>query len=332
MVGSDVCGFSQNTTENLCARWAMLGAFHPFYRNHNADDAIPQEFYRWESVAEAARYAIEIRYRMLDYFYTQFYLHSTTGKPSMNPLWFIYPNDTNTFDNYGQFFFGDAVLVSPVLEENSTSVDIYLPEDVFYDWNDGLRPVQGKGSEVTLEDVDFSTIPLHIRGGTIVPFRSSSANTTTDLRKKGFQVVIAPSMNETATGHLYLDDGDSLEQQATSLINFTYTEGVFQMTGSYDYDGGVGIESVLVLGVQSEPPSVTGSGGDDVQYSYDGETQVLTVNASIPLTGDAALSIGGQGGGEGVPGPYTGLGVCVEPPVSRTTLLWGLGMAAVFLL
>jgi alpha-glucosidase len=296
MVGSDVCGFSQNTTETLCARWASLGAFNPFFRNHNADDAISQEFYRWDTVAESARNAINIRYRLLDYFYTAFYEQSVNGTPSLNPLWFLYPADENTFPNDRQFFFGNAILVSPVLEENATSTEIYLPQDIFYDWNDGLKPVQGNASTTTLGDVPFTMIPLHVRGGTILPLRAQSANTTTQLRRQPFQLVIAPGAEGRATGTLYLDDGVSLIQDSTTLIAFAYADGVLRMTGSYGFEAGVDIESLLLLNVRKPPAAnnvtVSGDGAAAVQSTWDEANSVLIVNATLPLTSDACVDFG----------------------------------------
>lgn len=248
MVGSDVCGFGGTTNELLCARWATLGAFSPFYRNHGTIDAPPHEFYRWPLVTQAAQNAIAIRYRLLDYIYTAMYEQSQSGTPLVQPMFFAYPDDPATNALQYQYLYGPGVLVAPAVTiENSTVAHIYLPDDIFYDFHTHETV---RGHAATIEtDVPFDSIQLYYKGGSIVAERSQSANTTTELRKRDFTVVIAPGLDGTAEGALYLDDGVSIEQAATSYIQFRYEGGKFMMTGSFGYDSGVSIERIVVLGV-----------------------------------------------------------------------------------
>ncbi|KAF2088804.1 glycoside hydrolase family 31 protein [Saccharata proteae CBS 121410] len=280
MVGSDVCGFAGNTTETLCARWAMLGAFSPFYRDHNSNDAIAQEFYQWPLVTEAAKIAIDARYRMLDYLYTALYRQNQTGNPLINPMFFIYPEDENTFPIDLQYFFGDSILVSPVTEENATSVDIYLPEDVFYDFWTGERVV-GNASYIHLDDVGFTSIPLHVRGGSIVPLRAASANTTTELRKQNFTLMIAPGLDGKASGSLYLDEGDAIEQPETSLIEMDFNGTHLSTSGSFGYDPGVSIEGIVLLGANNSAVANTAA----IKTPAGSSAASGSVAASVSLTG-----------------------------------------------
>ena len=132
---------------------------------------------------------------------------------------------------------------------------------------------------VTLTDVAYTTIPLYYKGGQIIAQRANSANTTTELRKQDFNIVIAPGLKGTATGHLYLDDGDSIVQPATSYITFTYSaKGKFTMTGSFGYDAGVSITSITVLGSGANASAPTG---------YQSKVQ----QARIPLTGPHSVQL-----------------------------------------
>ncbi|OQE78636.1 hypothetical protein PENNAL_c0055G04486 [Penicillium nalgiovense] len=278
MVGSDVCGFAGNTTEELCARWAMLGGFYPFYRNHNEFGTMPQEFYLWPTVTEAAKKIIDIRYRLLDYLYTSFYRQTLTGSPFLQPLFYVYPEDSNTFGNELQFFYGDSILVSPVSEEGATAVDAYFPKDLFYDWSTGVA-VQGEGSVKTITDLAITDIPIHIRGGNIIPLRTASAKTTTDLRKRGFEILIAPDTDGSAEGELYIDDGESIQPDTAADIQFKYRDGKLRILGRFGYRPNVIIEVVTLLGQKNKRRDV----------GYDAQRQSVTKKVQIELTGPAEV-------------------------------------------
>lgn len=246
LVGSDVCGFNFATNPILCQRWATLGAWNPFFRNHADINAPHQEFYLWPEVAAAARKAIDLRYRLLDYMYTNFHTQHTTGFPLMTSLVWQYPNDPNTAPIDLQFFFGEAFMVSPVTTPNDKSVTFYMPNDLFYDFDTGLK-VEGQGAMVTRDNIEYDEIPVHVRGGSIVPMRVKSAYTTTDLRKQDFQLLIAPDKDGKASGKLYLDDGDSVDPSETSEIDFYYENGKVTSKGSFGYNAGFKVQLVTLL-------------------------------------------------------------------------------------
>lgn len=214
---------------------------------HNQFGRTPQEFYRWPTVAAAARKALDTRYRLLDYFYTAFHRQSVDGTPSLSPLWYKYPTDQNTWGIDMQFFFGDSILVCPVTEENRLDVSIYLPNDTFYDFYTHA-PLQGRGSYITLTDIPYTDVPTFIRAGSIVPVRAQGAMTTAELRKNDFNLIIAPDARGIASGKLYVDDGVSLQQKGTTEVEFTYFLGLLTVWGKWSYKLDVNIDTVTVLG------------------------------------------------------------------------------------
>ena len=282
-----VCGFIGNTTENLCARWAMLGAFSPFYRNHNDIASNPQEFYRWPVVTRAAKAAIEIRYKLMDYLYTAFHKAHLDGTPVVQPLFFVYPNDSQTFGIEHQFFFGEGIMVSPVLEEGN-EVEIYLPDDMYYEFIT-RSPVRGPEAKVWVRQVELDEIPLLIRGGTVIPMRLESAMTTKDLRNKDFEIVVAPGLSGTATGSLYMDDGVSLEQKDTLEISYTFDGERLSVVSTGSFDAGVQYSKIAILGIDEAPTVIklTSTDGRILQakkIDWDEVNEVINLSVSFPLS------------------------------------------------
>ncbi|KAI3334243.1 glycoside hydrolase family 31 protein [Ustulina deusta] len=285
MVGTDVCGFGANTTEQLCARWAALGAFATFYRVHNELGSIPQELYRWPATAASARRNMAVRYRLLDYLYTAMRRQSVDGTPAVNPMVFLYPGDKNAAALDLQYFFGPGLLVAPVTEEDATSVEVYLPDDTFYDWYTHAR-IEGAAKAVTVTGQGWADIPLFLRGGVVFPVRAEAALTTTALRTKPFEIIVAVGRDGTAAGSLYVDDGISIRQQGTSDIAFAYAKGVLVVSGSFGYTKDLRLSRVTFLGLggKRRRAAVVEVAGQTVRADVDAEKDVVTVEVDMDLT------------------------------------------------
>lgn len=292
MFGVDTCGFNGNTDEELCNRWMQLSAFFPFYRNHNVLSAIPQEPYRWASVIDATKAAMNIRYAILPYFYTLFHLAHTTGSTVMRALAWEFPNDPSLAAVGTQFLVGPSVMVIPVLEPQVDTVKGVFPGvghgEVWYDWY-SQTAVDAKPGVNTTIPAPLGHIPVFVRGGSILPMQEV-ALTTRDARKTPWSLLASLSSNGTASGQLYLDDGESVYPEDTLSVAFLASKSTLRASARGTWKEANPLANVTLLGVTEKPSSVTLNGQklspDSVKYNA--TSQVLHVGGLQKHTADGA--------------------------------------------
>lgn len=294
MFGTDVCGFIGNTDMELCNRWMQMAAFFPFYRNHNVLSANPQEPYVWASVIDASKRAMSIRYSILPYMYTLFHQAHTTGTLVLRALAWEFPNEPSLASADRQFLLGPSILVTPVLTPGATTVDGVFPGiadgTIWYDWYNQTAVTVAAGENKTI-DAPLGHIPVYVRGGSVLPMQEP-ALTTHDSRRKPWAVLAALSGQGTAAGELYVDDGESLEPQATLLVRFDVADGALIASRRGSYPDANPLANVTVLGVAAGASvgrvELNGRDVGSGSWSFDESRRVLAVTGLSELTAEGA--------------------------------------------
>ncbi len=132
--------------QELLIRWFQWGVFCPVMRLHGyrLPTEPPAETYR-DGIAQCdsgapnevwsygeANYAImksnlELRERLRPYVMRQMKAAHESGAPVMRPLFFDFPDQTESWQIEDQYMFGPDILVAPVLEAGQRSRKVWLP-------------------------------------------------------------------------------------------------------------------------------------------------------------------------------------------------------------
>ncbi|XP_073706325.1 sucrase-isomaltase, intestinal-like [Garra rufa] len=310
-IGADICGFFDDSEEELCTRWMQVGAFYPFSRNHNAEgyaDQDPASYGPNSLVVNTTRHYMNIRYTLLPYLYTLFYKAHVNGETVVRPLMHEFYSDSKTWALHKQFMWGAHLLITPALDPGVEFVDAYIPDAKWYNFETGVKILDRKVE--TKVYVPLDKIGLHLRGGAVIPVQRPDV-TTTASRRHPMGLIVALDDNKAASGELFWDDGDSRDTVSSGVhihYQFSVANGVLSMQvthNGYTDPRNLKFENITVLGVTSAPALVLVSEGNTVnalsesQIQYDTYKQVLhlknlelglgknyTVNWEAKITGN----------------------------------------------
>lgn len=233
-VGTDVGGFGADTTKELLLRWVQVGCFSPLFRNHSAMRTRRQEPWQFgEEAVDIYRKYVQLRYKLIPYFYDLFYEEEQTGAPIMRPLVFHYEKDEVAKTCNDAFLVGDKILVAPVVQQGMTRRMVYLPEGQWYDYWTHEKFV---GPIWIMKDAPLDVCPMYVKAGSIIP-AMEPMHYVGEKEPDTLYLDVYPGQGEC--DH-YLDNGE----------DFAYREGGYHKYHFTVTENGVVTGSILHAGYQ----------------------------------------------------------------------------------
>jgi len=214
IVGADVGGYTGHPTPELFARWMQLGSLIPLFRGHSEQGTPDQEPWVFgQQVEDISRDYLELRYSLIQMMYDLTYESYITGLPINRPLFMSYPNDKDTHGIEDQFMFGDDLMVAPVVEEGTTSRQVYFPAGSR--WIDYWTGDIYNGGQYSAVQAPLETMPLYIREGGII-ITQDPVQYIGERQENPMTIHFYPTLDveQSSEYQLYQDDENTMDYQA----------------------------------------------------------------------------------------------------------------------
>jgi len=207
----DVGGFTANSVaamdKDLFARWLAFGMLSSHSRCHGIAPKEP-----WLYGAEFMdkfRTIDELKYKLMPYVYAQAKDSSEHGLPMVRALFVEFPDDPGSWNVDDEYLFGSQILVAPLMHENETGRNVYLPPGTWIDYQSGKNYSGGWNK------IKAGQIPeiILVRDGTVLP-HIALAQSTAQMDWSKIELRVYAKDAATAKGLIFLP-GDRSAHELT---------------------------------------------------------------------------------------------------------------------
>lgn len=209
-------GVNDEEYRELYVRWLQFAVFTPMMRSHGTDT--PREIWQFGEEGslyyDAIKKGIELRSRLLPFFYSVNAAVTLEGRMPVKPLALVYTDDEAACGAFDEYLYGDALLICPVTEPRAKLRRIYLPAGVWYDFHTNEKYMGGKYIDVACKP---DVIPVFAKAGAVIPTVEPMQYADEDLDAV-YTVLIYPGADGRCL--LYNDDG----------ITYDYERGEYSLT------------------------------------------------------------------------------------------------------
>ena len=165
--GSDTGGYPKRIQREATMRWMGFSCFSPImevgptnnlgFWGMNYEPAFDQELLAiW-------RFYAKLRMSMVDYTYKYAKIASETGMPVARPLFLEYPEQSESWNDWATYKFGDDLLVSVVWENGKTKQHLFLPAGE--SWINLWNMQEYEGGQYVEVDAPLYQIPVFLKKG-----------------------------------------------------------------------------------------------------------------------------------------------------------------------